>query len=44
MLLTIFPRTSKLVTDGAKLSTIFRKRLDTKRIIDLKMIKIFAFI
>ncbi len=39
-MLTVFPRTSKFVTDGAKLSTILCKRLETKRITALK-IKLF---
>ena len=36
IILTVFPRTRRLVTDGAKLSTFLRKRLDTKRITALE--------
>jgi hypothetical protein len=36
-MLTVFPRTSRFVTDGAKLSTFLCKRLEIKRITALQM-------
>ena len=40
---TVFPRTSKLVTDGAKLSTILCNKLEIKRITALSNRKLSLF-